>query len=309
MKKKKCIAAGALAAFLLCESLFTPNLAGMGAGLLQVQAAAANVALNKEVTSSANESSTWSADKAVDGDKESDEGRWSSGDMGTNRDNPQWLVIDLAAQKTDVESISVYFNKKAWSTEYQIQTSDSNASDAQWETVYEMSRASADVQRNDPDVIQASALNSSALKRYVRFYFKKGNINGWKCISVREIEIMGTQSGRIETAAGAILRYSGTFPQADAFVFFFAADRTVLRINQSVEYDPKAEKQPEPPEASAAGLMRIFRRRCRGTARTNTGRSSFTHDGRRCSEAALDSRVTADMVCLFGLNRLQSAGQ
>ena len=33
MKKKKCIAAGALAAFLLCESLFTPNLAGMGAGL------------------------------------------------------------------------------------------------------------------------------------------------------------------------------------------------------------------------------------------------------------------------------------
>ena len=54
MKKKKCIAAGALAAFLLCESLFTPNLAGMGAGLLKVQAAAANVALNIEVTYSAN---------------------------------------------------------------------------------------------------------------------------------------------------------------------------------------------------------------------------------------------------------------
>lgn len=35
MKKKKSIAAGALAAFLLCESLFTPNLAGMGAGLLK----------------------------------------------------------------------------------------------------------------------------------------------------------------------------------------------------------------------------------------------------------------------------------
>ncbi len=202
MKKKKCIAAGALAAFLLCESLFTPNLAGMGAGLLQVQAAAANVALNKEVTSSANETTALSADKAVDGDKESDEGRWSSGDMGTNRDNPQWLVIDLAAQKTDVESISVYFNKKAWSTEYQIQTSDSNASDAQWETVYEMSRASADVQRNDPDVFQASDLSSSALKRYVRFYFKKGNLNGWKCISVKEIEIMGTQSGK--TAAGVL---------------------------------------------------------------------------------------------------------
>ena len=106
MKKKKCIAAGALAAFLLCESLFTPNLAGMGAGLLKVQAAAANVALNKEVTSSANESATWSADKAVDGDKTSDSGRWSSGDMGTNRDNSQWLVIDLSAATTNEMQVS-----------------------------------------------------------------------------------------------------------------------------------------------------------------------------------------------------------
>ena len=209
MKKKKCIAAGALAAFLLCESLFTPNLAGMGAGLLKVQAAAANVALNKEVTSSANESATWSADKAVDGDKTSDSGRWSSGDMGTNRDNSQWLVIDLSAATTNVESINIYFNLKAWSTEYQIQTSDSNGADANWETVYELSRDSANVQRNDPDVINASDLSKAELKRYVRFYFKKGNINGWKCISVREIEIMGTQSGMIETAASVLKNLSG----------------------------------------------------------------------------------------------------
>ena len=209
MKKKKCIAAGALAAFLLCESLFTPNLAGMGAGLLKVQAAAANVALNKEVTSSANESATWNADKAVDGDKTSDSGRWSSGDMGTNRDNPQWLVIDLSAATTNVESINIYFNLKAWSTEYQIQTSDSNGADANWETVYELSRDSANVQRNDPDVINASDLSKAELKRYVRFYFKKGNINGWKCISVREIEIMGTQSGMIETAASVLKNLSG----------------------------------------------------------------------------------------------------
>lgn len=209
MKKKKCIAAGALAAFLLCESLFTPNLAGMGAGLLKVQAAAANVAFNKEVTSSANESATWSADKAVDGDKTSDSGRWSSGDMGTNRDNPQWLVIDLSAATTNVESINIYFNLKAWSTEYQIQTSDSNGADANWETVYELSRDSANVQRNDPDVINASDLSKAELKRYVRFYFKKGNINGWKCISVREIEIMGTQSGMIETAASVLKNLSG----------------------------------------------------------------------------------------------------
>ena len=209
MKKKKSIAAGALAAFLLCESLFTPNLAGMGAGLLKVQAAAANVALNKEVTSSANESATWSADKAVDGDKTSDSGRWSSGDMGTNRDNPQWLVIDLSAATTNVESINIYFNLKAWSTEYQIQTSDSNGADANWETVYELSRDSANVQRNDPDVINASDLSKAELKRYVRFYFKKGNINGWKCISVREIEIMGTQSGMIETATSVLKNLSG----------------------------------------------------------------------------------------------------
>ena len=208
MKKKKCIAAGALAAFLLCESLFTPNLAGMGAGLLKVQAAAVNVALNKEVTSSANESATWSADKAVDGDKTSDSGRWSSGDMGTNRDNPQWLVIDLSAEKTNVESINIYFNLKAWSTEYQIQTSDAVGADANWETVYEMSRASANEQKNDPDVITATDLSKTEFKRYVRFYFKKGNLNGWKCISVREIEIMGTQSGAIETASSVLKNIS-----------------------------------------------------------------------------------------------------
>lgn len=54
--------------------------------------------------------------------------------MGTNRDNPQWLVIDLSAATTNVESINIYFNLKAWSTEYQIQTSDSNGADANWET-------------------------------------------------------------------------------------------------------------------------------------------------------------------------------
>lgn len=163
----------------------------MGAGLLKVQAAAANVALNKEVTSSANESATWSADKAVDGDKTSDSGRWSSGDMGTNRDNPQWLVIDLSAATTNVESINIYFNLKAWSTEYQIQTSDSNGADANWETVYELSRDSANVQRNDPDVINASDLSKAELKRYVRFYFKKeismaGNV--FPCVRSRSWE-------------------------------------------------------------------------------------------------------------------------
>lgn len=35
-------------------------------------------------------------------------------------------------------------------------------------------RDSANVQRNDPDVINASDLSKAELKRYVRFYFKKG---------------------------------------------------------------------------------------------------------------------------------------
>ena len=44
---------------------------------------------------------------------------------------------------------------------------------------------------------------------------KKGNINGWKCISVREIEIMGTQSGIIETAASVLKNLSSLTVEAN----------------------------------------------------------------------------------------------
>ena len=95
MKKKNWRVAGVLAAVMLCESLFFPGLAGVGAGLLKVQAEGTNVALNKTVVTSGDESDTWTGDKAVDGDLTSDAGRWSSGDMSGGE--AQWLVIDLAA--------------------------------------------------------------------------------------------------------------------------------------------------------------------------------------------------------------------
>lgn len=216
MKAKKCKMAGILAAAMLCESLFVPNLTGIGQGILEVQAAAVNVALNKTVVSSGNESDTWTGDKAVDGDKTSDEGRWSSGDMSNG--TPQWLVIDLAAEETEVESVNVYFNAKAWSTKYRIETSDSNGADAQWTTVYEFpERECANSPLSGPDVIYAADMDSNILQRYVRFYFEKRNENGWKCLSVREIEIMGMQNGAIETASDVLSEISAlTVSKADA---------------------------------------------------------------------------------------------
>lgn len=208
MKRKKWKIAGALAAVMLCESLSAPGLAGMGAGLLEVWAAGTNVALNKTAVSSANESDTWTADKAVDGDKTSDAGRWSSGDMSNGE--PQWLVIDLAAEETQVESILVYFNAKAWSTKYRIETSAANDEDAEWTTVYELpERESAASPLDGPDEITAADMNTDKLQRYVRFYFEKRNQEGWKCLSVREIEIMGTQSGTLESASDVLNQISG----------------------------------------------------------------------------------------------------
>lgn len=207
MKKKNWRAAGVLAAVMLCESLFFPGLAGVGAGLLKVQAEGTNVALNKTVVTSGDESDTWTGDKAVDGDLTSDAGRWSSGDMSGGE--AQWLVIDLAAEETVAESIRVYFNAKAWSTKYRIETSDTGTEDAEWTCVYELpERESAASPLDGPDVMEASDMSTNKLKRYVRFYFEKRNLEGWKCLSVREIEIIGTQSSTLESAADVLNRIS-----------------------------------------------------------------------------------------------------
>lgn len=200
MKAKKCVMAGILATAMLCQSLAAPGLAWTG--ISTVQAAASNVALNKTVTVSGVETGAESCtgDLAVDGTADGTH-RWSAPQMknisGQTEQSPQWLVIDLAAAKTEVESIKITYHLKVWSTDYRIETSDS--ADSGWETVYSLTKEPGD-SNAVVDNIAAADMDKSALKRYVRFYFNKVNQNaGGNSVSVQEIEIYGTQTGAEQT--------------------------------------------------------------------------------------------------------------
>ena len=223
MKLKNCITAGMLAAALLCESLFCPGMEG----LLQAKAAQ-NVALRKPVEVSALEADgQWTGDKAVDGDSTSADSRWSGGNMKVTQDAaPQWLVIDLKAQKTRVDSIKISFYLKVWSTEYTIQTRADEQED--WQDLHTVTNEAADTRDR---VDEIAGTDVPELKRYVRFYFNTLNsFAGGNAISVREIEIMGTQEGEdtgISSAQDALDRISSlaveegdtalSIPQADGY--------------------------------------------------------------------------------------------
>lgn len=147
-----------------------------------------NVALGKAITASASENSTYTPEKVVDGINDTEPSRWSSGrTMWDNPAGPQWLQIDLKSNVTDITEIKVYFHAKVWATKYQIQTRAS-AND-EWRTVKDVSVESSN-ETNKIDVFT----DVNELDRYVRFYFTEINSNAvWDAISVREIEIYGTQ--------------------------------------------------------------------------------------------------------------------
>lgn len=238
MKAKKCILAGILASAMLCQSTLAPGLSWMGSDLSSVQAAAANVALNKTATASGVESGAeqCTADKAVDGDSASADSRWSAPRMrptsGTEQ-TPQWLMLDLKAESTEVESIKLMFYLKVWSTQYRIQTSATGA-DGSWEDVYVQEERADGDDKDIVDTIEAADLTGKTLKRYVRFYFEKlnGNAAGVS-VSVREIEIYGTQKGDIE----AITSASDALKTVSELTV--AGEDTSLQIPQVEGYDIK----------------------------------------------------------------------
>ncbi|WP_176694456.1 family 20 glycosylhydrolase [Paraliobacillus sp. PM-2] len=155
----------------------------------------ANLALNQPVTVSGLEvDGKWTGEMAVDGDKQSDNSRWS-GNVMKGSDGPQepsWIAIDLEADKTTADEIKISFYKLVWGTDYEIQTS-ATAEDGTWETVDQKSKGSSNEQ-NPTDTF-----TSLELKRYMRVYFNEMNTNAWgNAISVREIEIYGAQDGLVE---------------------------------------------------------------------------------------------------------------
>ena len=200
MKAGKKILSGILTMTMVFGSLSGPFFTGAA----DVSAAESNVALNKPVEVSELEPniSGCTGDKAVDG-VNGENSRWSGGYMKGNHTpkGDQWITIDLKAQTTEVASIQVAFHLKVWATKYRIETSD--ASDGGWETVKSIERAAED-NNSVTDNIPAAELASSSLKRYVRFYFTELNsLAGGDAISIREITIMGTQTGVIDDVSSA----------------------------------------------------------------------------------------------------------
>ena len=180
-----------------------PKAAGTGISIREIkilgtQLVSGNISLNKPAEVSTVEILMPQnvAENTVDGDSET---RWSSERMKNNGitdsdpQTPQWLLIDLGAEKSAVDEIRIDFYLKVWATKYRIETADSSESDS-WITVAEVDRTSSDGADDQTDTFSGDQLQTTELKRFVRFYFEKINVNaGGNGVSVREVTINGTQ--------------------------------------------------------------------------------------------------------------------
>lgn len=150
-----------------------------------------NIAKGKRATASGVEVGMESCtpNLAVDGDKET---RWSAPQMKTGTDanqkqNMQWLELNLGNNVTDITSIDISFFKLVFSTDYTIKTRASETDN--WREVAHITHEPS-AEQNKVDSIKTV----KELDKYVRFEFNKVNTQaGGNSVSVREIEINGTQ--------------------------------------------------------------------------------------------------------------------
>ena len=150
-----------------------------------------NIAKGKRATASGVEVGMESCtpNLAVDGDKET---RWSAPQMKTGTDanqkqNMQWLELNLGNNVTDITSIDISFFKLVFSTDYTIKTRASETDN--WREVAHITHERS-AEQNKVDSIKTV----KELDKYVRFEFNKVNTQaGGNSVSVREIEINGTQ--------------------------------------------------------------------------------------------------------------------
>lgn len=180
-----------------------PQAGGTGVSIREIeimgkQLVTGNISLSKQAEVSSVESAMPQnvAANTVDGNSET---RWSSERMKqsgiTDEDDqtPQWLLIDMGTEKSVIDEISIDFYLKVWATKYRIETADSKDAET-WTTVAEMDRTSSGGTDNQTDTFSGELLQTTELRRFVRFYFEKINVNaGGTGVSVREITINGTQ--------------------------------------------------------------------------------------------------------------------
>lgn len=179
---------------------------------------AANLALGRPVTVSGSENASFVGENMVDGDLGT---KWSTAPMkdagnypADGPQTPQWAIIDLGRSGIVTSGMNLRFLEKCWPMEYKIQTSDDpDCAEADWETLFAMSRPGAD-QVGQTDLIAAADLANTTLKRYVRFYIEKVNNNFWSSMSIAEFEIMGPPSEAAQTARSVLKKIAGLEPVA-----------------------------------------------------------------------------------------------
>ena len=150
-----------------------------------------NIAKGKRATASGVEVGMESCtpNLAVDGDKET---RWSAPQMKTGTDanqkqNMQWLELNLGNNVTDITSIDISFFKLVFSTDYTIKTRASETDN--WREVAHITHEPS-AEQNKVDSIKTV----KELDKYVRFEFNKVNTQaGGNRVSVIGIEVNGTQ--------------------------------------------------------------------------------------------------------------------
>lgn len=138
--------------------------------LTSLHISAQNLALNKTVNSSSDESGVFTAPNAVDGDYNT---RWSS-----DFSDPQWIRVDLGATY-DVSQVVLYW-EGAYATQYEIQVSNNGQS---WTTVHSETSGNGGT-----DTISFSTVST----RYLRMYgTQRATVYGY---SLYEFEVYGPAS-------------------------------------------------------------------------------------------------------------------
>lgn len=139
---------------------------------LKVQAAVENLALHQKVSVSGLEvAGRFTGDKAVDGEREDRESRWSSGNVSS----PQWLSVDFGKPVT-FNAVKIFWEASAGKS-YQLQISDDNQT---WTDIY-----ATEDGPGGTDVIQ---LAESHTAQYLRIYITEGNGAYWS-VSIFEFEV------------------------------------------------------------------------------------------------------------------------
>lgn len=148
-----------------------------------------NVAEGKFASVSAieNNSSKWTADKIIDGDKTSDDSRWSSPTMPVvpTETDRHWVTINFN-NEVEIDSVNIYWYKKAYAENYIIQISNDGEV---WEDVKNITHPAS----NELNKVDNIKFDESKKAKYLRIFITERNANAFNNVSIREVEVMGRE--------------------------------------------------------------------------------------------------------------------